>query len=42
MVHLGRVPAPGDQVHLQGHILRVEAMDGRRVAAIRLLPPTET
>ena len=39
MAHLGRVPAPGDQISLHRHTLCVEAMDGRRVATIRLLPP---
>ena len=39
MARLGRVPAPGDQVTLQGRVLRVEAMDGHRVATVRLLPP---
>jgi len=39
MARLGRVPARGDQVSLHGRILRVEAMDGHRVAAVRLLPP---
>jgi magnesium and cobalt exporter, CNNM family len=39
MARLGRIPVPGDQVTLQGRILRVEAMDGHRVATVRLLPP---
>src|SRR6266542_967184 len=38
MAQLGRVPIPGDQVTLQGRVLRVEAMDGYRVATVRLLP----
>ena len=39
MARLGRVPAPGDQVTYRGRTLRVEAMDGHRVATVRLLPP---
>jgi putative hemolysin len=42
MAHLGRVPAPGDQISLHGHTLCVEAMEGRRVATVRLLPPDPT
>jgi putative hemolysin len=38
MAELGRVPDPGDEVALDGHRLRVVALDGRRVAAVRLLP----
>lgn len=36
MTRLGRVPEVGDQIRLDGHSLRVEAMDGRRVAVVRL------
>jgi putative hemolysin len=36
MAALGRVPQMGDQVRVDGHVLRVEALDGRRVAAVRL------
>ncbi len=39
MARLGRVPAAGDQISLHGRTLRVEALDGRRVATVRLLPP---
>ncbi|HLI28304.1 MAG TPA: hemolysin family protein [Chloroflexota bacterium] len=38
MLHLGRLPAVGDEVEVGGRRLRVEQMDGRRVARIRLLP----
>jgi putative hemolysin len=39
---LGRVCVVGDEVVLPGGArLRVEAMDGLRVAAVRILPPTE-
>jgi CBS domain containing-hemolysin-like protein len=37
MAALGRVPEAGDQVEVDGHVFRVEALDGRRVAAVRLL-----
>jgi CBS domain containing-hemolysin-like protein len=39
MLHLGRVPEVGDEVPLGERRLRVEQMDGRRVARLRLLPP---
>jgi putative hemolysin len=42
MVRLGRVPEVGDEVAIGDRALRVEAMDGRRVAALRLLPGGET
>jgi CBS domain containing-hemolysin-like protein len=38
MASLGRVPAVGDTVVLDGHVLRVEHMEGRRVARVRLSP----
>jgi CBS domain containing-hemolysin-like protein len=38
MAELGRMPNAGDEVAVDGHRLRVEALDGRRVAAVRLLP----
>jgi hypothetical protein len=38
MAALGRLPQVGDEVGLDGRTLRVEALDGRRIAAIRLLP----
>jgi CBS domain containing-hemolysin-like protein len=31
---LGRAPEPGDEVRLAGHVLRVEATDGARVARV--------
>jgi putative hemolysin len=36
MFELGRVPAIGDQVRIGPWLLRVEALDGRRVAVVRL------
>jgi putative hemolysin len=38
MAHLGRMPAVGDEVTLGGRTLRVEQLDGMRVAMLRLLP----
>ena len=38
MAALGRIPQVGDEVAVDGRTLRVEALDGRRIAAIRLLP----
>jgi CBS domain containing-hemolysin-like protein len=38
MAELGRLPRVGDEVALDSRRLRVEALDGRRVAAIRVLP----
>jgi CBS domain containing-hemolysin-like protein len=38
MAELERLPRVGDEVELDSRRLRVEALDGRRVAAIRLLP----
>jgi CBS domain containing-hemolysin-like protein len=38
MAVLGHVPAVGDEVALQGVVLRVERMDGRRVDRLRALP----
>jgi putative hemolysin len=37
MASLGRIPELGDEVAVAGHRLRVERLDGRRVAAVRLL-----
>ena len=39
MLHLGRLPTIGDTVQVGDAELRVEQMDGRRVARLRLLPP---
>ena len=41
MSSLGRVPDLGDEVAMSGRTLRVEQMDGRRVARVRLLPAAE-
>ena len=38
MASLGRIPQPGDEVSIAGGTLRVEQMDERRVAVVRLLP----
>jgi len=35
---LGRVPEVGDEVDLDGHMVVVEEMDGRRIHAVRILP----
>jgi CBS domain containing-hemolysin-like protein len=32
--HLGRVPEAGDEVHIDGHLLRVDQTDGPRIARI--------
>jgi magnesium and cobalt exporter, CNNM family len=32
--HLGRVPEVGDEVHLDGYVLRVDEVDGPRVAQV--------
>jgi CBS domain containing-hemolysin-like protein len=37
MARLGRIPKPGDEVVVAGRTLRVEELDGKRVAAVRLL-----
>ena len=38
MASLGRIPQLGDEVAIAGGTLRVEQMDERRVAVVRLLP----
>lgn len=38
MARLGRIPKTGDEVAVGGRVLRVEQLDGMRVAAVRLLP----
>jgi CBS domain containing-hemolysin-like protein len=38
MAQLGRVAAVGDEVQIEGGLLRVERMDGRRVDRIRFIP----
>jgi putative hemolysin len=40
--HLGRVPTVGDAVEAHGHRFTVVEMDGRRVARVRIAPPTPT
>jgi putative hemolysin len=37
MARLGRIPEAGDEVVVAGRTMRVEELDGRRVAAVRLL-----
>jgi putative hemolysin len=39
---LGRVPTTGDVVEAHGHRFTVTEMDGRRVARVRIAPPTPT
>lgn len=42
MARLGRVPSPGDEVVVDGVLLRVQQMDGRRVARLSVRPaPTD-
>ena len=36
---LGRIPSPGDRVRCDGWVLRVIAMDRRRVASVEVTPP---
>lgn len=38
MARLGRIPEVGDQIVINGRIVRVEQLDGMRVARVRLLP----
>jgi CBS domain containing-hemolysin-like protein len=38
MAQLGRMPAVGDEIEIDGGILRVERMDGRRVDRVRFKP----
>ena len=35
---LGRKPELGDEVAMDGHAVRVEALDGLRIAQVRILP----
>ena len=39
---LGRVPSVGDSLEAHGHRFTVVEMDGRRVARVRVAPPTPT
>ncbi|MDR3359826.1 MAG: hemolysin family protein [Bifidobacteriaceae bacterium] len=41
MARLGRLPQPGDQVQVDGVLIRVEAVAGRRATALRLWPRPE-
>jgi putative hemolysin len=36
MARLGRIPAPGDRVELEGHTITVLVVDGRRVSRVRV------
>ena len=38
MARLGRLPSVGDEVQLASRRLRVEELDGKRVAVVRVLP----
>ncbi|HZU05450.1 MAG TPA: hemolysin family protein [Chloroflexota bacterium] len=38
MLHLGRLPKVGDEVRIDDTVLRVEEMDGHRVARVRVVP----
>ena len=38
MAGLGRIPQAGDEVPVEGAVLRVERMDGRRVDRVRMVP----
>ncbi|MBB5642066.1 hemolysin family protein [Cryobacterium roopkundense] len=42
MSELGRLPAVGDTVPIDGGTLRVERLDGRRIDRLRFTPETET
>jgi putative hemolysin len=39
IARLGHMPELGDEVEVAGRTLRVEQLDGMRVALVRLLPP---
>jgi CBS domain containing-hemolysin-like protein len=39
MARLEHIPSVGEEASVAGRTLRVEELDGRRVAAVRLLPP---
>ena len=38
MTRLGRIPQVGDEVSVAQVVLRVEAMEGRRVTRLRIVP----
>ena len=40
--HLGRIAEVGDTFEAHGHRFTVVEMDGRRVARVRVAPPTPT
>ena len=42
MARLDHMPSPGDEVTVAGHRLRVEKLDGRRVAVVRLYRGTSS
>jgi CBS domain containing-hemolysin-like protein len=42
MTRLDRLPDVGDEVRLGDRTLRVEGMDGRRVAAVRISPARQS
>jgi putative hemolysin len=42
MARLDRMPRPGDEATVVGHRLRVEELDGRRVAVVRLYRVTSS
>ena len=42
MARLDHMPSPGDEVTVAGHRLRVEKLDGRRVAVVRLYRRTSS
>ena len=41
MSKIGRIPAVGDELEIDGGTLRVERMDGRRVDRVRFTPAVE-
>ena len=38
MHRLGRIPSVGDEVRLEGWLVQVEELDGRRAARVRVVP----
>jgi CBS domain containing-hemolysin-like protein len=41
MARLEHIPDVGEEAQVAGRTLRVEQLDGRRVSAVRLLPPPD-
>jgi CBS domain containing-hemolysin-like protein len=39
--HLGRVPETGDEIQLDGHLLRVDETDGPRIAQVLIRKPDQ-